>query len=179
MSFQPQPIEGLRVPLFDRLVDSAPADRKELSPVRLHNRTALYVSMARDISRLLNTRRSSGMTLNPATATVLDYGIPSFSHLSAASVTDRRLLTETIRAAIAFFEPRAQDVVVELAPDPLHPASLTGHVHCKAKLHRFLEPVTFPLILRQREGTAEVLVPESNAAATTAAADRIDVPHHG
>ena len=179
MSYQPQPIEGLRVPLFDRLVDSAPADRKELAPVRIHNRTALYISMARDIGRLLNTRRSSGMTLNPATATVLDYGIPSFAHLSAASATDRRLLTETIRAAIAFFEPRAQDVVVELAPDPLHPASLAGQIHCKARLYLFLEPVTFPLVLRQREGIAEVLVPESNAAATIAATRNLDVPRHG
>lgn len=179
MSHQPQSIEGTRVPLFDRLVDNAPAASKELAPVRIHTRAALYSSMARDLGRLLNTRRSSGMVLNPATATVLDYGIPSFSHLSAASVTDRRLLTETIRAAVAFFEPRARDVTVELEPDPDRPASLLGRIHCRARLDRFFEPVTFPLLLQQREGVAQVLAPVSNAEKTMAATAGIVVPRHG
>ena len=74
------------MPLFDRLVDTAPdSPANSPTPVRMQQRTALFASMARDIGRLLNTRRGSGATLYPLTATVLDYGVPSFSHLSAAS----------------------------------------------------------------------------------------------
>jgi type VI secretion system protein ImpF len=180
VSYQPQKLEGLRVPLFDRLVDTAPhAPNLPPSPVRMQQRAALFASMARDISRLLNTRRGSGTVLNPATATVLEYGIPSFSHLSAASATDRRLFTETIRAAVSFFEPRAREVAVTLEPDPDRPAALLGYLHCKTRLGQYLEPVSFPLVVRGREGTVEVLAPESNAQSTLIATAITDKDNHG
>lgn len=180
MSFQPRKLEGLRVPLFDRLVDTDPAVPKDYpASVRVQERAALVASMARDIGRLLNTRRSSGMVLDLATATVLDYGVPSFSHLSAASSTDRRLFAETVRSAVAFFEPRAREVTVELEPDPQRPAAMAGHLYCKVRLGKFLEPVTFPLVVRGRDGAVDVLVPKSNAAATIAVTVREGEDAHG
>jgi type VI secretion system lysozyme-like protein len=165
VSYQPHKVEGLRVPLFDRLVDSAPEQAKEIAPLRIYERSALEASLARDLGRLLNTRRATAGPLDPARATVLDYGIPDFSHLSAASVTDRRTFAETIRAAITFFEPRVHEVVVQIEPDPRGPARLLALVHCTMKLGRYMEPVTFPLLIHGKEGTVEVLLPESNTGA--------------
>jgi type VI secretion system lysozyme-like protein len=177
VSYQPHKVEGLRVPLFDRLVDSAPEQAKEISPLRVYERSALEASLARDIHRLLNTRRASAGPLDPARATVLDYGIPNFSHLNAGSATDRRTFAETIRAAIAFFEPRAHEVVVQLEPDPRSPASMLALVHCKVRLGRHMEPVTFPLLVHGKEGTVEVLLPESNTGAPRPAA--LELARHG
>jgi type VI secretion system protein ImpF len=176
VSYQPHKVQGLRVPLFDRLVDSAPEQAKEISPLRVYERPALEASLARDLSRLLNTRRADPGPLDPARATVLDYGIPSFSHLSPASATDRRTFAETIRAAIAFFEPRARDVVVQFEPDPTAANRMLASIHCKLRLGMQLEPVTFPLRIHSKEGTVEVLLPESDPDSN---AHKIGLLRHG
>jgi type VI secretion system protein ImpF len=173
MSHQPHRILGLRVPLFDLLVDSAPDQSKEISPIRTYGQDAVYASIARDLQRLLNTRRASTGPLNPSTATVLDYGIPSFSHLSAFSATDRRTLAEILRAAISFFEPRLQNVTVSVEPDPSSPSSLIGLISCKVKLGSYLEPVTFPVVLNCREGDVKILEAMTNAPSATQTSHRI------
>src|SRR3982074_3685706 len=78
MMIHPKNIHGLRVPLFDRLVDGAPEVQKEPTSLRVQGCEALFASIARDLQRLLNTRRASDAPLDPAKATVLDYGIPHF-----------------------------------------------------------------------------------------------------
>ena len=45
MSYQPTNVIGLRVPLFDRLVDSAPDQPKEVSPLRVYTKQSLFESV--------------------------------------------------------------------------------------------------------------------------------------
>jgi type VI secretion system protein ImpF len=163
VSYQPHRVTGLRAPLFDRLVDSAPEERREVSPPRIYGYEAVRLSIARDLQRLLNTRRAPA-PFTPHAATVLDYGVPEFSHLSASSATDRHTLAELLRAAIVAFEPRLQDVSVTLEPDPRTPSGLLGYIASKVRLGSFLEPVTFPVILNSSHGEVEILAAETHAA---------------
>jgi type VI secretion system protein ImpF len=179
MMMHPKNIHGLRVPLFDRLVDSAPEVQKEPTSLRVEGREALFASIARDLQRLLNTRRASNVPLDPAKATVLDYGIPHFSHLSASSVTDRRSLAEILRVAINVFEPRLQNISIQLEDPSDSTHQLIGHISCTARLGTLLEPVTFPLLLHDSESLVEVMPPEDQSAARAHARHSIVEPSHG
>lgn len=175
----PKTIHGLRVPLFDRLVDSAPEVQKELTPLRVHSGNGLFSSIARDLQRLLNARRASTVPLDPATATVLDYGIPDFSNLSASSVTDRRYLAETLRLAISIFEPRLQDVSIHLESSDGLPHQISGSVACKVRLGKMLEPMTFPIVLHGSEHMVEVLLPEGHSASELPSITSASEASHG
>jgi type VI secretion system protein ImpF len=179
MMMHPKNIHGLRVPLFDRLVDSAPEVQKEPTSLRVQGREAFFASIARDLQRLLNTRRASNVPLDPAKATVLDYGIPHFSHFSASSVTDRRSLAEILRVAINVFEPRLQNISIQLEAAGDSPHQLLGRISCTARLGNLLEPVTFPLLLHDGEGLVEVIPPEDQSAARLHSKHSIAGPSYG
>jgi type VI secretion system protein ImpF len=179
MMMHPKKINGLRVPLFDRLVDSAPEVQKELSSLRVLGREAVFASIARDLQRLLNTRRASNVPLDPAKATVLDYGIPHFSHLSASSVTDRRSLAKILRVAINVFEPRLQNISIQLEDTGDSSYQLLGRIFCTVRLGTLLEPVTFPLLLHDKESLVEVMPPEDQSAARAHSRHSIVEPSHG
>jgi type VI secretion system protein ImpF len=144
MSPQPQKIEGLRVPLFDRFIDSAPELRKEHTPLRVYGRAEISTSIARDLDRLLNTRRA----LPPASSalTVIDYGIPDFNHVSAADELECKRLAETIRLAIETFESRLEEPLVTIDPDPTDTRSLLVSITGRVRLGRHAEPVAFSVL---------------------------------
>ena len=154
---QPKAVEGSRPPLFDRLVDDEPLVRKEAHPMRVYSRAQLLDSIARDLQRLLNSRRASPEPLHPASATLLDYGIPDFSALGAASLTDQRTLAETLRVAIAMFEPRLLDATVHIVADGVRPKTLSGFVSGRLRMDRLMEPISFPVLLHAIDGKVEVL----------------------
>jgi type VI secretion system lysozyme-like protein len=159
LSIQPKPVLGLRVPLFDRLVDSAPEVRKEHTPLRIYGREALFASIARDLGRLLNTRSNlPSMTPQP---TVLDYGIPDFSHIAASDELSQRGLAETIRQAIQNFEPRLEEVVVTFARDPSSTLQLLAFIAGKVRLGTHIEPITFSVLRHTTRGEVEVIAPET------------------
>ncbi|MEO6910769.1 MAG: type VI secretion system baseplate subunit TssE [Edaphobacter sp.] len=165
--------------MFDRLVDSAPEVQKELTPLRVHGRDALFASIARDLQRLLNTRRASDAPLDSANATVLDYGIPDFSQFSASSVTDRRHLTETLRLSISVFEPRLQEISIHLESSDSSPHQILGNISCKARLGNLLEPMTFPILLHSSEHTIEVIALVDQSASELLSKPSASEPSHG
>jgi type VI secretion system protein ImpF len=87
---------------------------------------------------------------------VLDYGLPDFSWMSAASGDDRRLLADTIAHKIAAFEPRLTQVRVTLDRDPSDPRRLTGSINAILLSENLREPVSFPLLMDAKKGLAEV-----------------------
>lgn len=175
----PKTIHGLRVPLFDRLVDSAPEVHKELTPLRVHGRDALFSSIARDLQRLLNTRRASDAPLDVANATVLEYGIPDFSQFSASSVTDRRHLAETLRLAINAFEPRLQETFIHIESIDSSPHRIVGSISCKVRLGNLVEPMTFPILLHGSEHIVEVIEPQDRAASRLLSGPAASEPSYG
>lgn len=150
-------MEGSRVLLFDRLVDENPGEKKELRSYRVLDRNGLIQSVQRELARLLNTRRNSSAILDPAKATVLDYGIPDFSALSAASPTDCQQLSSLIASAITAFEPRLVSVRVELTASIIDHRAVNGVIYGLLKIGPLMEPVAFPVLLHRESGTIEIL----------------------
>ncbi len=146
-------IQGQPVPLFDRLIDEVPELAREQTPMRVYGEDGLRRSVARDLGRLLNTRSPNLMPVYP---TVLDYGVPDFGHLFAASLTDRTTLAETIRAAIVAYEPRLQSPAVTIEADPVNGLHALGIITGKLGLSRLPEPVSFEIFRPEPEG--EILV---------------------
>jgi type VI secretion system lysozyme-like protein len=158
---------GLAVPLFDRF-DEEKDDSRVAEPYRVHGLSLLLESIQKEIENLLNTRlppsRSATGAWEPISEpqTVLDYGLPAFSTLSAGSPTDIGLLGKVVVGKIAAFEPRLQDPMLELVADQNDPAGMLGTLRGTVRVDKGLQTVSFPVTLRNHgesaalsEGAAE------------------------
>jgi type VI secretion system protein ImpF len=113
-----------------------------------------------EVSRLLNTRCSSREDRN---GTVIDYGLPDFSWMSASSETDRQTLAATIKHKITCFEPRLMEVHVTIQRDETNPRAVLGVLEGVLLVSTVREPVSFPLLAYKQTG--EVAVGESTPSA--------------
>jgi len=103
-------VRGAPVPLFDRLT-VPPADGAQSGS--LLTAEQLQMSIARELSRLLNTRSPVAMAdFANCTGTTLDYGVPDVGFLSPQSRADLNVLESAIQQSIEFFEPRLSQVAV-------------------------------------------------------------------
>jgi type VI secretion system protein ImpF len=142
---EPKPISGLSAPLFDRLTESGAGVSPSYAG-KVLDRNALLESVRQEIGRILNTRNHLSGTLREfAEGTVLDYGIPNFSHVSPASPLELQQLGDLLARRIASAEPRLASVQVRLQPDPASPKSAIGIVRAVLRIGSVVEPVTFPL----------------------------------
>jgi type VI secretion system lysozyme-like protein len=155
---EPKWIKGARIPLFERLTDHRPLERTEATPLRVHNVEELRESVRLEVSRLLNTRCPVREDRN---GTVIDYGLPDFSWMSAASGENRQQLADIIARKVAAFEPRLAQVRVTLARDATDPRALTGTIEALLVVESIREPVSFPLAFYTKTGAAEVALAPS------------------
>ena len=154
----PRPSKGQVAPLFERLVNrpQGPVDNgtPAQEPLRSYQIEGAAESIRREVERLLNTRCT--LPTEPAgETTVLQYGVPDFTHISAASTLDLLALSRTLSSVITSFEPRLSGVQVELRRDPSKPNAAVGHLHAKLQLRTVSEAVSFPLALG-RDGQVSV-----------------------
>jgi type VI secretion system lysozyme-like protein len=154
----PKPVEGGRALLFERLTDEDPrSPAEEARPFRVHETRELKESVRRELARLLNTRCSvSTRQLGARTRSVLDYGIPDFSSLSALSGDDQNRLASLVEQTVAAFEPRLRDVRVSVAGVRPDDRALVLSIEATLVLGTHAEPVSFPLLVRSKTGEAEV-----------------------
>jgi type VI secretion system lysozyme-like protein len=161
----PKPIEGGRALLFERLSDAEPRSREEeAQPFRVHDVRALKESVRRELGQLLNTRRH-GRPWSCAGGdemTVLDYGLPDLSPLSASSGDDQNRLASEVAAAVAAFEPRLSDVRVRVERLRGEDRALLLRVEGRLAVGTLAEPVSFPVLVRVKSG--EALVDEDEPA---------------
>jgi len=101
-----RPHQGARLPLFDRLVDEAPAEPFEVRPKRFLDPAGLAESVQADVARLFNTQRPITQSALALPGTTLDYGIPDLVSRSPASSADRQVLCADLVTALKAFEPR-------------------------------------------------------------------------
>lgn len=150
---RPTLVAGLPVPLFDRFIEDLD-DSRIVEPYRIQDLSLLLESIQKEIGNLLNTRlpprRLPAISWEPVSEpqTVLDYGLPAFSALSAGSLTDVKLLCDTIVGKIAAFEPRLENPVLELRGNPENPAGMIGILSGYVRLGKVTQPVNFPISLR-------------------------------
>jgi type VI secretion system lysozyme-like protein len=153
---QPKPIAGARALLFDRLVGPH-FDADEERPVRILNRDQLRASIRRELERLLNTRCSLPLhDVGEAERSVVNYGIPDFSSLSAQNADDLALIASIIAQTISAFEPRLSQVTVDVLPVDEKEASLWLYIDGVMAVDLFNEPVSFPVLLNSKNGAAKV-----------------------
>ena len=161
---QPKPIAGARALLFDRLVDLPENDEldgldshdRERS-LRILNSKQLKASVKRELERLLNTRCSIPLhQLSAEERSVVNYGIPDFSSLSPHNADDHALIANIVGQTISAFEPRLRQVRVEVGPAFAAESALWLNISAELAVGMFAEPVSFPLMLNSKSGTAEL-----------------------
>lgn len=154
---QPRLSKGQLTPLFERLVEKYPPAGE---PLRSYDVEAASESVRREVERVLNTRCTSSAA-GPRDNTVIQYGVPDFSHISVASTPDLLALSNRLSQAIQSFEPRLANVQVELQPDPKNPNGAVGHLHAKLRVRMVSEAICFPLALG-RNGKASIAEAEES-----------------
>ena len=158
---RPTLVAGLPVPLFDRFAEDLD-DSRIVEPYRIHDLPLILESIQKEIGNLLNTRvpprRPPAISWEPVSEpqTVLDYGLPSFSALSAGSPADLKLLCDSIIGKIAAFEPRLENPAIELRGDPEDPAGMIGILRGSVTLGNVTQPVSFPVSLRNHGEDATI-----------------------
>jgi type VI secretion system protein ImpF len=155
---KPKLIRGGRAPLFDRLCGDPVPNHSDGSPQALSRVYAIEdvaESVVRELRSLLNTRLpvAAGMS-DESSQTVLNYGLPDFSHLNASSPSDRELLARLIERKITAFEPRLKQVYISLEPHPTQRGSVVGTMSASMQTESFREPVSFLLA----GGTSGIIV---------------------
>ena len=115
----------LRLSLFDRLTDEHPQLTREFPISPWEQERQLEAALCRDLSALLNTRRSEHEIPEEfplLSKSVLAFGIPDFTSFTLTSRPDQERTRKAIEDTIRLFEPRLSNVVVTLkAPDPQQP----------------------------------------------------------
>ena len=145
------------MPLFDRLVDRDRFLRRELVQMRAIDRRGVRESVRRELEQLFNTRCPVPAHLLPArTRTVIDYGIPDFSMLTARNPEDRARLANILRRAIEIYEPRLANVRVEVSIEGGDDFHLTAVIAADLVFDGIPEPVLFTTALQMKEGSVDV-----------------------
>ena len=152
----PKPIAGARALLFDRLVDVPEWETNE-QPLRILNRNQLKASVRRELGRLLNTRCSIPLhRMGEEERSVVNYGIPDFSSLSPNNADDHALIASIVGQTIAAYEPRLRHVRVEVGPASGAESALWLNINAELTVGVFAEPVSFPITLNSKSGTAQM-----------------------
>jgi type VI secretion system protein ImpF len=141
----------VRAPLLDRLVDEDPRRASETVPKRALTRRQYRDSVRRDLVWLLNTRASIPSRFAAPSAgggelTVLDYGIPDFGDLFTPNRRDWTRLVRIIERALAAFEPRLANPVVEVVEFPGDYRRLNVVISATLIAEKDREPFSFPLV---------------------------------
>lgn len=139
-------VRGTGVPLFDRLSQTdGVAQGQLLTPQQLE------LSIARELSRMLNTRSRLSVDAFSSASGTLDYGIPDVSSLSPRSQQDMERLQVAVAHAVCCYEPRLKNVKVKafsVAAGQAAAMVISGDVTIQMKL----QPLSFELQLDARHG---------------------------
>jgi type VI secretion system protein ImpF len=154
-------LETLRPSVFDRLIDEDPTSRDpEATKPRSVLVRELCAAVARDLSRLLNTRRHFGplpdglRRLHPL---CLDFGLRDFSGADLSSEGARDELRLHMEQAIRRHEPRFERIAVELLRNS-DPTDRTLRLRIDALLHAdtVVEPIVFDSVVEPASGGVKV-----------------------
>jgi type VI secretion system protein ImpF len=99
--------------LLDRLTDLEPRNSREVQPPEWEQLREFKNSVARDLTNLLNTRRSENDIPEDFQATrecVVAYGVQDFT----TAPMDREAIRRAIERSVRIFEPRLSRVQVSL-----------------------------------------------------------------
>jgi len=146
-----------RASLIDRLTDLQPAAQRETRPLRTLSRQKLKESIRQNLHWLLNTRTSiPAAEYDRRELTVIDFGMPDFGPYFTAAEEDRQLLVRRLLRAIAFFEPRLQDVEISVQPSRLNERALLLVIDAAMRGDTVKAPVSFLTVLQGKSASVEI-----------------------
>lgn len=145
--------------VLDRLLDFEPDVSREAPKSRSKSVRDLKLSVRRDLEWLLNTRTvhvEIDERLQEIKKSVLTYGLPDITGLSAKNQNEQKRLAKAIENAIRLFEPRFLDVRVTLEPVSDVDRSLKFRIEARLDIEPTPEPVAFDTVLQLGSGGFEV-----------------------
>lgn len=148
----------VRASVLDRLIDEEPGGQPERPPFRAQTRAEYGRSIQRDLYWLLNTRNTARVhgEAAPEGRSVLEFGLPDFTHYGPGSWDDRQRLARQIRETIDAFEPRLKVRRVMVEPMEGQHRALVAYIEALLLGDAVPEPVSFRLVLNPSEGSVTV-----------------------
>lgn len=130
--------------LWDRLLNSENSRSELFLGVDL---SQLKAQVARDLERLLNTRRcyddEEFVGFPMAGASIFNFGIPDFSAKSLSSGVDRDQICLAMAKAIERYDPRLRNVMVRLRDTQSEVHRLAFDIHAMLRVTGFQDAVSF------------------------------------
>ncbi len=145
--------------VFDRLIDMDPQNTREAPKSRLRNMEELKNAVRRDMEWLLNSRAQVvelDERLEELRRSVLQYGLPDFTGLAVNDWNERERITDAIRLAVEYFEPRFLDVNVTLEPISNVDRQLVFRIKATLDVEPAPEPIIFDTVLQLASGEFSV-----------------------
>ncbi len=152
----------LRHSILDRLSNNSPSAGND---IRIGFRDLLQ-SVRRDLEWLLNSKRLVLGDLDEypeAQCSILNYGLPDFSHFSGASMMDRQLVCSLITETLKRFEPRLEPSSIRV--EHMVDKEKVG-LQARFRIHGLLyvdpikEPVVFDTEIEMDTGAVQIKMDE-------------------
>lgn len=141
--------------VLDRLLDFEPKESKEAPKSRSKSLRELKLSVRRDLEWLLNTRcypENVDEGLEETLKSVIFFGLPDFTGVSAKSHIEQKRLTQALETAIKNFEPRFIDLKVTLEPISNIDRLLRFRIEARLDIDPVPEPIVFDTVLQLGSG---------------------------
>ena len=145
--------------VLDRLLDFEPGDSKEAPKSRSKSLRELKQSVRRDLEWLLNTRcypENVDEGLVEVLKSVVFFGLPDFTSVSAKSHIEQKRLKVALETAIKNFEPRFTDLQVTLEPISNIDRLLRFRIEANLDIDPMPEPIVFDTVLQLGSGEFEI-----------------------
>lgn len=145
--------------VFDRLLDYEPKNKHEAPKSASISLRELKDSVKRDLEWLLNARcypDEIDDALEEVPKSVVAFGLPDFTGLSAKSSNELSGLEESIELAIRTFEPRFKDLKITVEPISNTDRTLRFKIEAYLDTDPTPEPITFDTVLALGSGDFEV-----------------------
>lgn len=149
---------GGPAPLFDRLTDQDIHATEEVTPLLNYTKEEVIESVAREASNLLNTRcKIPYKEYENMEPSALTYGVPDLygffdeSYADPSRAEDVLKLCAFMSTSLKLFEPRLDNVHVELARYDQSNQTAYLTVSADLKLEHTIDPISFPVVVDQVE----------------------------
>jgi type VI secretion system protein ImpF len=145
--------------VLDRLLDFEPDMSREAPKSRSKSLRELKLSVRRDLEWLLNSRsfpEEIDERLEEVRKSVVVYGLPDITGISAKSHIEQKRLTEALENAIKTFEPRFLNLKVTLEPVNNIDRMLKFRIEAQLNVEPAPEPIAFDTVLQLGSGDFEV-----------------------
>ena len=145
--------------VLDRLLDYEPDVSRDAPKSRSKSLRELKLSVRRDLEWLLNSRsfpEEIDERLEEVKKSVVVYGLPDITGISAKSHIEQKRLTEALENAIKIFEPRFLNLKVTLEPVNNIDRMLKFRIEAQLNVEPTPEPFAFDTVLQLGSGDFEV-----------------------